>query len=105
MVNKLKIMQEHGLLLIENLVGNTIVEEAGRALEGAGGLSASERAVIERSRSLPGEARIAGRMLEEILFADATLLGNFLDDLVTYGELRAARRGVMDYLSAGTYRQ
>jgi hypothetical protein len=93
-------MQEHGLPMVENLVGGAIIARTGRELEKTGGLTAEERALVKRSEAIRGEVQLLSTLTEEVILSDPGRMSRYVENLLAHGELRAARRGFMDYLAA-----
>ena len=94
-------MADHGLLLVENQVGGALIESARPLVEGAGELTDAERAMVAHSTSLHAAASIVPAFAQEVMMSSPHLMAQYLETVITHGELRAARRGFMDYLSGG----
>ncbi len=86
-------MQAHGAIMIENLVGCAVTKSALDALAETGALTDGDRALLRRVDAVRGEARLVGTYVESVLTAGR--VEQYLQDLVAYGEMRAALRGYM----------
>jgi hypothetical protein len=93
-------MQEHGVPIIENLVGTAIASSCREDLERGGTITAEESAVLRRGEATLGEARVTANVIQELLVAHPGFLREYVENLARYGELRASRRAFMDYYAA-----
>ena len=89
-------VQTHGVTLIENLVGCAFNRMACSYLEDVGGLTAEERGILERAESVRGQAQMVADSAISLLLTNPDLIRPYMDAMISQGELRAARRVLMD---------
>ena len=91
--------QDHGPLLIENLIGKALAISVAQAVaRGRGELTPEEVAILKRGEALKGQVGPVMDFTTEILPANPQMIPKYLETLVEHGELKAVRRGYMDYL-------